>query len=357
MTPAKRLSLRLHSGKTLARASVRAFVLSIARNGFLGSILVALATASSSHGQNLLALAVTYTDTCDASAAAALDADRFVVASDEDNVLRVFSLSRPGSPISSVNVSAFLHRDRKSPETDLEGAARVGNRIYWISSHGTAAAGKANMNRQRFFATDLRPVDGETMLVPVGTPSQTLLRDLIREPKFSQFNLARAAATHPDKPGTLNIEGLSATPEGSLLIGFRTPIPKSKALVIPLLNPTAMLEGQPAKFGDPLLLDLNGLGIRSLEYDQGKYWIIAGHYDNKVPARLYSWAGGNAKPRWHEQINLAGFNPEAIFFPGPTSAARFYILSDDGGVSVGDKQCKDLKDPNQKRFRCSTVAP
>jgi len=125
--------------------------------------------------------------------------------------------------------------------------------------------------------------------------------------------------------------------------------------MIPLLNPNAALEGQPASFGEAILLDLSGLGIRSLEYHQGRYWIIAGHYDNKVPARLYSWSGGKAEPRWHNQINLAGFNPEAMFFPDNASDGKFYILSDDGGMSVGDKDCKDLKDPNLKRFRCFPV--
>jgi hypothetical protein len=254
--------------------------------------------------------------------------------------------------VSTVNLSAFLQRTKKSPEADLEAAARVGNRIYWISSHGTSASGKADPNRQHFFATDIRPANGETKVVPVGAPCQTLLRDLIREPKLNHFNFGRAAEIHPDKPGTLNIEGLAATPEGHLLIGFRTPIPKGKALVIPLLNPDAVIEGAAASFGEATLLELNGLGIRSLDFHQGTYWIIAGHYDNKLPARLYSWTGGKAEPRWHEQINLLGLNAEALFFVDTPTANKCCILSDDGGVSIGDKDCKDLKDPNLKRFRC-----
>jgi len=318
-------------------------------------VLVVLTAATSSLGQNLLSLATTYTDTCDASAAVALDVDRFVVASDEDNVLRIYSRSRPGAPVSAVQLSAFLQCTKKSPEADLEGAARLGNRIYWISSHGTSTSGRANPNRQHFFATDIRTADGETTLVSIGAPCQFLLRDLIREPKLSRFNPARAAETDPKKPGTLNIEGLAATPEGHLLIGFRSPIPKGKALLIPLLNPNAVLEGQAASFGEAILLDLKGLGIRSLEFHQGQYWIIAGHYDNKLPARLYSWAGGKTEPRWHSEVILLGFNPEAMFFPEDASAGKFFILSDDGGVSIGDKDCKDLKDPNLKRFRCYPV--
>jgi len=116
-----------------------------------------------------------------------------------------------------------------------------------------------------------------------------------------------------------------------------------------------VLEGQTASFGEPILLELNGLGIRSLDYYQGRYWIIAGHYDNKVPARLYAWEGGSTGPRWLKEINLAGFNPEAMIFSDESSAGQFHIISDDGGVSIGGRDCKDLKDPNLKGFRSYPV--
>ena len=305
-------------------------------------------------GQSNLSRTTTYTHTCDASAAVALDADRFVVASDEDNVLRIYSRKRPGPPVSALDVSPFLQLTGKSPEADLEGAARAGNRIFWISSHGTSASGKASPNRHRFFATDILTTGEETTLLPLGAPYRFLLRDLIREPGLSRFDFARAAETDPKKPGALDIEGLCATAEGHLLIGFRTPIPGGKALLIPLLNPNAVLERKPASFGEAILLDLDGLGIRSLDYHQGRYWIIAGHYDNRTPARLYAWAGEHTKPRWLKEINLAGFNPEAMV-PGESSAGEFHIICDDGGVSIGGEDCKDLKDANLKRFRSFPV--
>jgi hypothetical protein len=34
-------------------------------------------------------------------------------------------------------------------------------------------------------------------------------------------------------PGGLNIEGLAATPDGQLLIGFRNPLSEGKALLLP----------------------------------------------------------------------------------------------------------------------------
>src|SRR5690348_752082 len=73
---------------------------------------------------------------CDASAAVAIGTNFFVVANDEDNVLRVYRRHPGGLPIAAVDVSRFLAVKGKSPETDIEGATMVSNRIYWITSHG-----------------------------------------------------------------------------------------------------------------------------------------------------------------------------------------------------------------------------
>ncbi|HYG61171.1 MAG TPA: DUF3616 domain-containing protein [Thermoanaerobaculia bacterium] len=69
-----------------------------------------------------------------------------------------------------------------------------------------------------------------------------------------------------EEPGALNIEGLAAK-DGKLLIGFRGPVRGGKALVVTLENPQEVLnQGAPASFATPIELDLDGLGIRSLEH-------------------------------------------------------------------------------------------
>src|SRR5215470_6348809 len=93
----------------------------------------------------------TYKGMCDASAAVALDAEHFIVAGDESNRLQIYKRGRPG-PVGSVGLSDFLGAKK---ESDLEGAAMVGNRIYWISSHGRNSKGKFQESRHRFFATDI----------------------------------------------------------------------------------------------------------------------------------------------------------------------------------------------------------
>ena len=64
-----------------------------------------------------------YRQICDASAAVAIDADRFVVAYDERNTLRIYrrDLADPVDE-GGIDLSAFLETDGK--ESDLEGPRR-----------------------------------------------------------------------------------------------------------------------------------------------------------------------------------------------------------------------------------------
>src|SRR5207247_2531869 len=141
-----------------------------------------------------------------------------------------------------------------------------------------------------------------------------LLDDLAGDPKLKRFNLAAASRLEPKARGALNIEGLSATPDGHLLIGFRNPIPGGKALLVPMLNPDAVIHGQAAKFSEPILLDLGGLGIRDMAYWDGQYTIIAGPSAGKRQSRLYEWLGGTTTPRRVKHTDLKGLNPEATTF-------------------------------------------
>jgi hypothetical protein len=74
---------------------------------------------------------------CDASAAVSLARDTFIVAGDEDNVLRVYKPSISKKPTDTLDLNLFLDVDPKDPEVDIEAAARIGKTIYWIASHGS----------------------------------------------------------------------------------------------------------------------------------------------------------------------------------------------------------------------------
>src|SRR6185503_14411051 len=100
-----------------------------------------LTVAAVAHGASLSA-PTTYRGMCDASAAVSLNADLFAVANDEDNVLRVYHCQPGGLPAFSFDMTSFLRIGKKHPEADIEGSATIGDRVYWITSHGRNAKGK-----------------------------------------------------------------------------------------------------------------------------------------------------------------------------------------------------------------------
>jgi len=291
---------------------------------------------------------------CDASAAVALDNELFAVANDEDNSIRVYRANSPSLPIRSFNLSRFLDVEPNRPETDLEGATWLGDRIFWITSHGRNHVGKFRQNRHYLFATKWDPT---TMsLVPVGKPYQDLLTDLLRDPLLKIFKLRAASRLAPKTRGALNIEALCATPNHHLLIGFRNPIPEGQALIVPLLNPDEILTGRSARFGNPIVLDLGGLGIRDLGYWQKRYIIVAGPYDTHTNARLFEWEGGRARPQPIAHAELRDLNAEAVIVY-PDGRLPFQILSDDGTRLFGGTCCKQLADPTKRCFRSVWVTP
>src|SRR5688572_5330912 len=295
-------------------------------------VLLGLANACSDAGG---ASPLYFTGACDASAAVALDHDLFVVANDEDNTLRVYSRLRPGPPLSQVNLTSFLRPEKKSEESDLEAAAQVGDRIYWITSHGRNAKGKERETRHRFFATTGAVTNGAAQLRPIGSFYADLLEDMLADPRLASIDLRHAAELPPKSPGALNIEGLTATPEGHLLIGFRNPVPKGKALLLPLLNPADLIMGKHAQFGEPMALDLGGLGIRSIAYWRDRYLIIAGSTDGSGQSRLYHWIPGQ-DPQVLPAPEIRGLNPEAVAFYATGEAAGLFVVSDDGEARIGN---------------------
>jgi hypothetical protein len=301
-----------------------------------------------------------YRDMCDASAAVALGQGYFVVADDEGDVLRVY---RRGSakPRAKVDLSDYLRNrtpNGKSHEADIEGAAAIGERIYWISSHARKGKdGEADPHRRRFFATDIVRDSAQPSVKPAaGAAHESLLDELLADARFAV--LAEAAKLKPEEPGGLNIEGLAATPEGGLLIGFRNPLPQGRALVVPLLNPREVIDGgaNPV-FGELIRLDLGGRGIRSMERVGDATLIVAGPHGDaassplKPSFALFRWQGGAGQtPTFVRRLDAGSFRAEALFFD--PKAKVLVLLSDDGDAPVGTRKCKDKQVPAaQKTFR------
>ena len=227
-----------------------------------------------------------FTGTCDASAASALSGDLFVVANDEDNILRFYRTSQPGKPVQTFDLEPILALKGKS-EMDLEGAARLSDKVFFISSHGRNADGKYAPNRHRFFALKFTEQPNGTKVELAGKPYAKLSEDLAKDPRYARFHLTEAAGLPPRSPTGLNIEALTDATNGTLLIGFRSPIPEHHALLAPLLNPNEVISGQPPRFGDPILLDLGGLGLRGISSTEKGYYLLAGPADiPKIDVKL-----------------------------------------------------------------------
>jgi hypothetical protein len=303
-------------------------------------LLVAAGAASAQAAQTR------YEGLCDASAAVAMGSRHFVVADDEHNKLAVYKRGE-AKPVDKVDLDKFL---KTGEEADLEGAAQVGNRIYWTSSHALDSKGELHKDRYRFFATE---ISGKTVK-PTGKPYPALLADLIAAPALAPLKLADAAARAAEADGGFNIEGLAAAPDGSLLIGLRNPIPQGKAIIIPLLNPAALVDGAgPAHFGAVIRLDLGGRGVRSIERVGKDYLIAAGPPGDVGTFAVYRWSGKATEAPTSVKLDLGTLHPEALFaWPD----GQVTLLSDDGDVPVGGKRCKKA-DKADRGFRSLDFKP
>jgi hypothetical protein len=322
---------------------------------------------------------VSHKGLCNASAGLRFGEGMFVVADNENaapTLLHLYKAGQGGPELAVGRIAneAVAQVADGSLEMDLEGAARLGPLVYWIGSHsageGSGAAGAPRPNRQRLFATRLGLESGDkgkgvaVTVEPVGRPYQTLLADLEADPRYAPFGLDQAAKRPGKAKDGLNIEGLAATPNGQLLIGFRNPLPRGKALVAPLTNPGAVLAGEAARFGDPVLLELGGLGIRSLEMVNGSLLIVAGpsgpgnpKNGPAIPSALYRWNGQfESAPElvrlFGSELGKSLFNPEALFVEGDS----LVLLSDDGKLAIDGKRCENLPRPKQ-RFRELRITP
>jgi hypothetical protein len=292
-----------------------------------------------------------YLGMCDASGAVDVGAELFVVASDEDNRLRLYRRGVPQA-LQEFDLSGFLETG-PGGEADLEGATRAPNGlVYWIASHGANKNGKPRPARRRLFATQIVHGEGSVVLKTVYNPYSALVEDLARERKLAKFGFARAAELPPEATGGLNIEGLASTPEGRLLIGFRNPLSGGHAIIVVLDNPDAVLGASDRPgFGDPIELDLGGSGVRSLEYVEARkaYLIVAGPTGDEGAFKLFLWNGpGSTEVTEIRDAPLHDLQPEA--FINLAGSEEILLISDDGGRAMGGRACKDLK-PAQQRFR------
>ncbi|MFM0125912.1 DUF3616 domain-containing protein [Paraburkholderia sp. RL18-101-BIB-B] len=305
----------------------------------------------------------TYRGLCNASAGIDLGAGHFVVGDDDIDSLVVYRYGMPNA-VDEVRVGDYLNASAsEDDEVDLEGAARIGDRIYWIASH-SGKNGKPRPTRQHLFATRIVTKGAVPTVVPLNTkPYDNLLSALASDSRFDELKQAMSKGAEEDHG--FNIEGLAATRDGGLLIGFRNPLVAKngsrdgrEALVLELKNPAEVVEhGANPKFGDLVHLDLGNRGVRSIELIDGKFFIVAGPLDGGTPGdpasrfAIFRWDGSSdATPTHWKDIQPSTLHAEGLFEIAGTR--KIYLLSDDGDDQRICKKGRDKrKMTNDKTFR------
>jgi hypothetical protein len=312
------------------------------------------ATAGDDAGLVLDPAPRTYRETCDGSGALALDFDHFLDVNDENQDARVYVRAMDAAPLQTLDLAGPLGL-APTDEADLEELARVGARIFAITSHGRRTNGQLDRARYRFAAFDLSGAPPSVALTGAGHTTQ-LLDHMLVSGNWDTPNAAVIAALEassdladndvnslaPEIDGT-NIEGLASNNAGALLIGFRNPRPANRAIVVRLVNPDATAAGMTARFGDATTLDLGGLGIRSMAWSpaHAAILIIAGSHAGGGPYKLYRWTGAfAAQPTFVADISApAQAAPEAVVpYPGTRDVQ---IIFDGGDADVNGSECKD----------------
>lgn len=273
---------------------------------------------------------------CDASGAAWGPDGRLWIADDERNILRSWAATG-GEP------GATLDLGLGADEADLEAAATVGDRIWWIGSHGRNKNGKERPARQVLLTTDASGrVLGRT---------GALLPALLALPELGPA--LRAAEPNPPKENGISIEGLAADGQ-DLWMGFRSPLATDgRAWVVKLTAPGDALNGT-IGLEAPLRLDLGGRGVRSMDWDPARkaWWIVAGPPGKGGDFALYRWDGQASAPA-RVDVDVDGLGVEGLVV---APDGRLLVLADDGTRPVGGVECKEAPEA-QRSFRARWLTP
>lgn len=336
-----------------------------------------------------------HTGSSDASTAVAVDAERMLVADDENQVLRLYRRDLSGLHMAGFDFTSELAltdiNGGVPREVDIEASTRSGNRIFWSGSHGNQASGAHNPrpNRRRVYATDL-DVRGVLPTLSFAGRYDFLAEDLIAWDQADGHGLgtnflglaaSAAAGVSPESPQGFNLEGLAMAPDGvGAYLAFRAPLlptnARSEALLVPVRDFDALVTGAApgsrppgsAQFDPPILLDLGGRGIRSIEANAaGDYLIVAGPVQGGGAAtldfRLYRWSGAaEDAPEWLPAAlrdrAVDGSFEGIVALPASLDAgASLTLLVDNGDAVYYDNgvAAKDLAERRHAKFRSKSL--
>ncbi len=245
-----------------------------------------------------------------ASATISVGGGYMLVASDEENEIKLYHERISGPPIKSWDFDADL--PYRSEQVNIHGVTRAGNNIYWVGGMANTNGGEVEPSHNTMFATTITGSGASTELTYLGSYIG-LREDLVEWDNANGAPLGLAESTASGMRGEaangFKIEGVEFAPGSSTeaYLTFRAPLEprgegpedRNRALVIPVTNFASLFtDGNPgtgthASFGTPLEWNLDGLSIRTIRKNaQGEYVLVASTANSADTIfQLWGWDG------------------------------------------------------------------
>ena len=305
---------------------------------FIGvKTLPSLLTSPASNAAELRALGINmFNGVYEPSAVQQLPDGKLLIAEDEPNhAFSIISIDKTGRFIEDEALDTRVITGFKRRLSDLEALARDDEGfIYALTSHSRTRKGNRSPDREhlmRFKIQDgnvlgLTSYDNLTQVLETGHK----LHDLIRERTKAEVSFEE-----------INIEGMAFDPvKKRLVLGFRDPEFNNMALVAFISNPKDVFErnAQP-EFDEVAILDIDGGGIRSLNYDPVlKNYVIANEVKDENGqkfSQLWTWSGNPTdEPQKISLPNLQHItNVEAVDSITVNGKPQMILMGDEGNAS------------------------
>ncbi len=280
----------------------------------------------------------TLTSVYEPSAVQQLPDGRVLVVEDEEQrAMNVMSIAPDGSLSENAVASLQLTRSFGRKLNDLEGlSADDKGFIYAITSHSADTSGVRDPTREQLLRFRVNGnIAGDVANI------NTLRDSLEKSPVIdAAFRAHTNASVSFDE---LDIEGLAYdNSKDSLMLGLRAPMAGKLSVIVPIINPEQMFTNNVAPvFGEPIFLDLNGGGIRSLYFDPVLgVFVIANEINDPAgnkEAQIWTWTGEAAdKPIQVDTPELSPLkNIEAIDSITANGTIKMVFMADEGDAKKG----------------------
>ena len=213
------------------------------------------------------------------SGATSVDKNKVLIVEDESSSrpikLITFDENDDVVEIGDLHIPKKLKKAFKKKIEDLEAITSDEHTIYAITSHSLNRSNKDKKERNKLLMMNYE----DESLTDISIYKH-LKEDLIAyKPNIFGDKLL---GYNP-----INIEALTVNPNDHFLVlGFRSPLYKLDAILIMIKNPHQLF-GDTAKkpiFSEPVFIDLGGLGIRAMQYDNSKngIWLVAGDSGDRM---------------------------------------------------------------------------